>query len=422
MPLVWLLEIKFVPLPTLEYAQSSRPLAGHPKNKSNPLKITLQIMATSLTGGAFGFLRKSIGSITYRTSTSALDGKKRQVASLKPTSVKNPNTVAQIMQRMKMAPAAKFFDALSGILDHSWEGVAYGAKSRLEFMRRAMKNDPAVYVPYGYKSVAPGEYEISAGSLPSLPWRNVISEVPDDPVILLPDFDGVDSMTSEMVNLLENLGIVVGDQITVVGIVETNGVYNVKLGRLIVGVDAAFEMNETLRGVQVLNNGIRVTSNNVAAFAVIVSRGSESSTAKRSNEKMLLLGEYRNLLSLEAMNAAIASYQTKTAYNSLNSDWYLNQGTNQAFNGRIVSGNIAVTPTGGQSTVVVAAIAQQVVNGQIQQKLFTVDGTEEGALIGTDGLPIQVNNVTITYAMVNDTSELAGAVQWSADYLEQAGF
>lgn len=159
-----------------------------------------------------------------------------------------------------------------------------------------------------------------------------------------------------------------------------------------------------------------------AAAVVIISRGSEAATAKRSNEKMLLLGEYKNLLSLEAMNAAIASYQTQTAYNSLNSDWYLNQGTTQAFNGRIVSGNIAVTPTGGQSTVVVAAIAQQVVNGQIQQKLFTVDGTEEGALIGTDGQPIQVNNVTVTYAMVNDKSELAGAVQWSADYLEQAGF
>lgn len=379
-------------------------------------------MATSLTGGAFGFLRKSIGSVTYRTSTAALDGKKRQVASLKPTSVKNPNTVAQIMQRMKMAPAAKFFDTLSEILDHSWEGVPYGAKSRLEFMRRAMKNDPAVYVPYGYKSVAPGEYEISAGSLPSLPWRNVISEEPDEPVVLLPDFDGVDSMTSGMVNLLENLGIVVGDQITVVGMVETNGIYNVKLGRLIVGVDATFEMNETLQGVQVLNNGIRVTSNNLAAFAVIVSRGNEAATAKRSNEKMLLLGEYRNLLSLEAMNAAIASYQTKTAYNSLNSDWYLNQGTTQAFNGRIVSGNIAVTPTGGQSTVVTAAIAQQLVNGQIQQKLFTVDGSEEGAIIGNDGQPVKIGQVTITYEMVNDKSELAGAEKWSADYLEQAGF
>lgn len=167
-------------------------------------------------------------------------------------------------------------------------------------------------------------------------------------------------------------------------------------------------------------NGVQAGS--AASVAVIISRGSDAATAKRSNEKMLLIGEYRNLLSLEAMNAAIASYQTKTAYNSLNSDWYLNQGSYQAYNGRIVAGNIAVTPTGGQSTVVAAAIAQQLVNGQIQQKLFTVDGSEEGALIGTDGLPIKVGEVTITYAMVNDKSELSGAVAWSADYLEQAGF
>lgn len=377
-------------------------------------------MATSLTGGAFGFLRKSIGSITYRTSTSALDGKKRQVASLKPTSVKNPNTVAQILQRMKMAPAAKFFDALSGILDHSWEGVPYGAKSRLEFMRRAMKNDPAVYVPYGYKSVAPGEYEISAGSLPSLPWRvSTFIDVPEDAELYF-NTDGT-PLDNNNVQRLANAGVQVGDQITFVALIENNGVYESFLSRLIVGVGNSFD-NPTSDEMRVYNVGTFVSVPSMAAFAFIISRGSDAATAKRSNEKMLLYGEYRNLLSLEAMNAAIASYQTKTSYNSLNSDWYLNQGSGQAFNGQIVAGNIAVTPTGGQSTVVTAAIAQQLVNGQIQQKLFTVDGSDEGALIGTDGLPIQVNNVTITYAMVNDTSELAGTVQWSADYLEQAGF
>lgn len=379
-------------------------------------------MATSLTGGAFGFLRKSIGSVTYRTSTAALDGKKRQVASLKPTTVKNPNTVAQIMQRMKMAPAAKFFDALSGILDHSWEGVPYGAKSRLEFMRRAMKNDPAVYVPYGYKSVAPGEYEISAGSLPSLPWRSVLAAKPQGENYLLPDFDGADNMTQAMINRLAVYGIEVGDQITVVAFLNKNGKYDAILGRLIVGVDAKFEMNEPLSDVEVFVEGTYSGNSQLAGFAIIVSRGNEAATAKRSSEKMLLVDEYKNLLSLEAMNAAIASYQTQTAYNSLNSDWYLNQGSNQPYNGRIVAGNIAVTPTGGQSKVVTAAISQQLVNGQIQQKLFTVDGSQEGALIGKGGLPIKVGAVTITYAMVNDKSEIAGTVAWSDDYLEQAGF
>ena len=378
-------------------------------------------MATSLTGGAFGFLRKSIGSITYRTSTAALDGKKRQVASLKPTTVKNPNTVAQIMQRMKMAPAAKFFDALSEILDHSWEGVPYGAKSRLEFMRRAMKNEPAVYVPYGYKSVAPGEYEVSAGSLPSLPWRN---EIPADAET---NINTDDNLTKAAVDELKAYGILEGDQITVACLQNKGGLYEAGLARVIVGVDNAWESNIdgtigiNIDSTSVADSGVK-PSTGIAGVVVIVSRGKEAATAKRSNEQMLLIGEYKNLKSLEAMNAAIASYQTQTAYNTLNSDWYLNQGSNQAYNGRIVAGNIAVTPTGGQSTVVTAAIAQQVVNGQIQQKIFTVDGTEDGTLIGKDGLPIKVGAVTITYSMVNDKSELAGAEKWSADYLEQAGF
>lgn len=376
-------------------------------------------MATSLTGGAFGFLRKSIGSVTYRTSTAALDGKKRQVASLKPTTVKNPKTVAQIMQRMKMAPAANFFLTLSDILDHSWEGVPYGAKSRLEFMRRAMKNEPAVYVPYGFKNLAPGEYEISAGSLPSLPWRNAVMN--ESPAGANAYFNTSDELSEDHVKKLNAAGIKDGDQITFVALIANNGQYEPYLSRVIVGVGNNWD-NPTNDDVRVYDEGTFISVPDVAAFAFIVSRGKEAATAKRSNEQMLLVGEYRNLLSIEAMNAAIASYQTQTAYNTLNSDWYLNQGSSQPYNGRIVAGNIAVTPTGGQSTVVTAAISQQVVNGQIQQKLFTVDGTEAGALIGKDGQPIKVGAVTITYAMVNDKSELAGTEKWSADYLEQAGF
>ena len=377
-------------------------------------------MATSLTGGAFGFLRKSIGSVTYRTSTAALDGKKRQVASLKPTTVKNPKTIAQIMQRMKMAPAAKFFDAFSEILDHSWEGVPYGTKARLEFMRRAMKNDPAVYVPYGYKSVAPGEYEGSAGSLPSLPWRN---EIPESSKA---NIDTDDVLSAAAVEQLNRFGVEEGDQISVAVLVENSGLYEAKYARVIVGEGAEWESglgfaiqmnfdanNETPNGV---------LENKAAGIAVIVSRGKEAATAKRSNEKMMLLGKYKNLLSLEAMNAAIASYQTQTAYNSLNSEWYLNQGSSQPFNGRIVAGNIAVTPTSGKSTVVTAAIAQHVDNGQIQQALFTVDGSAESALIGKDGQPIKVGEVLITAAMVNDKSEFVGEVAWKTDYLEQADF
>lgn len=379
-------------------------------------------MATSLTGGAFGFLRKSIGSVTYRTSTAALDGKKRQVASLKPTTVKNPNTVAQILQRMKMAPAAKFFLALSEILDHSWEGVPYGAKSRLEFMRRAMKNEPAVYVPYGYNSVAPGEYEISAGSLPSIPWRN---ELPSGEGMKI-NIDTDSALSSDAVEMLKVYGVQEGDQLTVAILTEKSGLYEAEMTRVIVGVGNEWDGSiETTVGINIDpsdHNANGVTAGGAASVVVIISRGKEASTAKRSNEKMLLCGNYRNLLSLDAMNAAIASYQTQTAYNSLNSDWYLNQGSNQPYNGRIVAGNIAVTPTGGKSTVVTAVIAQQVVNGQIQQKLFTVDGTEAGALIRKDGLPIKVGAVTITYAMVNDKSELAGTEKWSPDYLEQAGF
>lgn len=344
-------------------------------------------MAKSLIGGAFGWLRGSIGAVTFTTSTAALDGKRRQVARQKVTEVKNPNSVSQILQRMRMAPAAKFYNALVGILDHSWEGVEYGAKSRLEFMRRAMQNDAAVYVPYGYKGFAPGEYEVSAGSLPSLPWRNELSAQIEGATNL----SNVTPLTQQVVDFLGDYGVLVGDQITAVAVFvdEFTGDYKVSTSRLIVGVDNMFEdTGEASITFRVYSSGIWLGSD-IAAIALIVSRGKESTTAKRSNEKMLLVRDYKNLLSLEAMNAAVESYQTKTEYNSLNSDWYLNQSSLQAFNGKVIQVGLNV-PTAKQTDfgTYVNALGYEVVkNGLIERGVFC-DAEGENLFYAADGAPI----------------------------------
>lgn len=382
------------------------PLQAEPRGLAwllflNPflLMATISIFgaATSSIFGAFGPLRKSIGSVTYSTLATARDGKRKQVARQKPTSVANPNTVAQIMQRMKLAPAQRFYDAYekvvsNGIMSHSWEGVSYGNASRQEFMSRAMKNSAAVYVPKGYNAFAPGEYEVSAGSLPSLPWRNALAEAPDNAT---PIFSMTDALTAQQVTYLQNLGLQLGDQITVLLALDGDneswptGEYRPLVARIIVGVNNTWEGGAAGSEIELYANGIWVDDTRTAGIAVIVSRGQDSSTAKRSNEKMLLLGNYKNLISAEALNAAIASYQSGEAVTSLGSDWYLNNTplTGQAVAGTVKTLEITAVGDGNLSRQATFLVVERVSNGQVGYAIVT-----DGGDASSEAVAVLANN------------------------------
>lgn len=342
-------------------------------------------MATSLTGGAFGFLRKSIGSITYRTSTSSISGQRKQVASLKPTKVSNPRTISQIVQRMKIGPAHLFYAAFekaagsveNNPLSHSWEGVQYGAKSRMRFLQLAMQGEPKAYVPKGIKFPVPGKYQVSEGSLQSLPWRNVLNAKPFN--TMLPY--GENAFTANQLETLARFGVQTGDQITYLALIDDKtGNYQAFVNRIIVAVGNKWE-NEQSGDVLVNSQGSFVDEGaSVACYAFIVSRGI-SNDAKRSTETMLVAPEYASLLSPEAYDKAIESYLTGVSYNSLNSTWYLNQGSNQAFNGEVFFQALTLPAIEGVAAEdVIALLGRQVDGGNVRYVVFTSDGTSSGTI------------------------------------------
>lgn len=359
------------------------------------------LLATSSIFGAFGPLRKSIGSVTYSTLATARDGKRKQVARQKPTSVRNPNSVSQIMQRMKLTPAQRFYDAYEksvskGIMSHSWEGVSYGNPSRQEFMSRAMKNDAAVYVPKGYNAFAPGEYEVSAGSLPSLPWRRQIPESESETAQVIFNFDT--GLSDENVQKVLAQGLQLGDQITFLWAYEGNGettpvgVYVPQVARIIVGVGNLWE-GDTLPEGFLAETGTYLDANRVAAIAFIVSRGQDSN-AKRSNEKMLLVNSYTSLISAEALNAAIASYEGGDAVTSLGSDWYLNNSplTGQAVAGTVKSQSLTAKRTTGEPLSITKdfVVVERVSNGQIGYVVLTNGGSSSGNAYGAIGDEVNI--------------------------------
>lgn len=399
-------------------------------------------MATSLIGGAFGYLKKSIGSVTYTTSTSALDGKRRQVARQKVTEVRNPNTVGQILQRMKLAPAQRFYAAFekaagsvqNNPLSHSFEGYEYNAKNRARFMQLALQGDPKAYVPKGFEGAAPGVYQISEGSLPSLP-----SGVASDAGSVILDVGS--GITASSIEALQAYGVEVGDQITIVALLPiAGGMYKAAFARCIVNNGNTFEYtndpDEVISNVAIYSDGINFGNNSVACAAFIVSRGVSTNNAKRSTAIMTLAPDYESLMSPEAMQAAIDSYLNNTTYNSLNSDWYLNQGTSQVYNGEVAAVDVIATNGAGLEIDDRFLIGKQLRDGRIvTMNVFTSDGqaSSQAYLVSDTGkvklatYPTGGESVPVTGAQVLAGITAAGldagtAVLFSAAIAEQGGF
>lgn len=343
-------------------------------------------MATSLTGGAFGFLRKSIGSITYRTSTSSISGQRKQVASLKPTNVSNPRTIAQIVQRMKIGPAHLFYAAFekaagsveNNPLSHSWEGIQYGAKSRMRFLQLALQGEPKAYVPKGIKFPVPGVYQVSDGSLESLP--SGLTGGQEAQLLVVGS-----AIEAQNLEALQQLGIEVGDQVTCIALTETSGTYKAAISRVIIAAGNNWNGlgdSGNIEGVALCNDGISFdeSAGTVACAAFILSRGT-TNNAKRSAASMTMAADFENLLSPEAYNKAVESYVTGVSYNSLNSTWYLNQGSSQAFNGELFFQSLTLPAIEGVSEeTVIALLGRQVDGGSVRYVVFTSDGTSAGTI------------------------------------------
>lgn len=120
----------------------------------------------------FGLRSGSTKSLTF----SVLDGK--QVTKDRVVNVKNPQTIAQAYQRYKLASLCNSYRMLSGICDHSFEGVAYGNKSRQKFMSLNLSGVDVMPIPKGSNVALPYNLCIAKGSLSNPFAANSIFTVP----------------------------------------------------------------------------------------------------------------------------------------------------------------------------------------------------------------------------------------------------
>ena len=381
-------------------------------------------MAKSKQGGAFGFLRGKIGSMSYSISTAkrSKSGKTEQIVKPVPETVNNPQTVGQCMQRMKLAPAQKFYNAFSELLSNAYEGVAYGDASRRYFMSKAMKAE-GPYVQRGVDRFIPAGYLFSEGGLPSIGIEPFSGGAE---VITLGVTTTEETVTPQV--LADALGVSDDCQISVVVVNNVNGVfvpsYIPYSDRLAIAdiPDYVLDKDEN-NHITIAPAGLDLDASRIVAQCVVISTQDASGKWLRSTQEMVISNELRaEIYGADALEAAIYSYQDGTnAVNSINSEWYYNLGMSQAWGGKLTTSVLPVNDEGHPDDQLVVIGLQQL-DGRIKRTVFATATTDEGLIICVvDGEIKTFEGATVSqFRGLNGTSY--NVEIWKDSYATQLGF
>lgn len=290
-------------------------------------------------GNAFiGLVTGKLGdTVGYRITNSAdkvTQGWRPYIAT-----VANPQTEAQSIQRLKMAPAVNFYRALGTILNNAWQGQKYGTQSRNYFMSVAMSQSTGIpFIVKGDKRFYPGEYQVSQGSLA----RQSVTAIADNLLTTSLISPGVTGTWGEFSQGLinKNFGVKNGDKLTFI-FVGTNSVgeYLPAYSYVILDTSNTTAASDILASSNLsfagsadaaLQVGVVNAMTDIVAGAVILSRLDTSAGTKwlRSNSRMFVTDAYKELwMSTSAYQEAIVSYMKAE---NVSSDWYLNAGINNS--------------------------------------------------------------------------------------------
>lgn len=247
-----------------------------------------------------GLWRGKKGSSVFYYLRNSNNREKQGIREYQPV-VSNPQTSAQIDQRMYMTPAQNLYRELADIIRRSWQGLEYGGKGTQEFFKYALRHGTTrpVGIPWldkGDTRAVPGTYQVSAGSI-----GEVICEVMDPDLINTSLVIGILSPTTWgqiSAELIRSNDIKQGDQITVITCASNEEYPTVgarfgwDIASFYVDQDSGDNFSETggKYFLFTLNDGKLALNNRgndpypfLQACAVIVSRLGSTGTYQRSN-------------------------------------------------------------------------------------------------------------------------------------------
>lgn len=330
----------------------------------------------------FGLRRGSTKSLTF----SIYNGK--QVTKDRVAFVKNPNTIAQRLQRMKFLAMQLLLNAgLGDIIDHSWENKKYGSESRQYFSSKALKLS-GPFIGKDQELCVPMPVQVSEGTL--------------DPVVA--------TFQNQTINVdAQNANVQPGEQITIIAV--ANGkVYVERAICKAINVESEeksyiWEKSEYMES-KALGNvkdaalflNVHVQSNEPCGFAAIRSKYTNGKWNRSTATIEINQDAEDAYFTADAMNVAVQSWDTKANENML-SNWYLNL-SDTVYDGADVV--ISVKTQSGGNTKVRARMVN--VQGELIPYIYTTTGTAAGYCITAAGARSSVLGSAIQGAI--------GFVQW----------
>lgn len=266
--------------------------------------------------GIIGNFKGKIGNTVGYQLTSS-NNKQTQGIRIYQPNVKNPKTSAQAEQRAKLAPINATYRALKMIIDRGNEGLPYGNKSRLAWLKKAFNPVHMPWFEKGASVISPVLCELTRGSLSGFEF----SVTEDGLLINCPG--ATSESTVNTVGTVSTLlmaaypSLKEGDQITIV--------HCGSVGNTLEGVAESFILNKTsadaLTGFSAQNDNILFEASYAdLSYSIIVSR--EGSDGEHLRSTSILVAKDSEVggapYNEASKTAAIESYMASGAANT---DW-----------------------------------------------------------------------------------------------------
>lgn len=380
--------------------------------------------------GALGRVKGSVGNTTYRriygvSNASAVYDKVLEVA--------NPRTGNQILQRAKMPPAQKLYEAFKSVLDHSRQGLQAGEITRRAFMSDAMKmRNGYPFVTKGFEGLVAGRYPVSKGTLPEIAvseFFTLSGEMSEAAVVfdLSSDVMGENAVDVISANLLEKNPerLLAGDELTFLFIATDdytgNEAYPIVISFVLDTnstevVQAEFGSQDN--ALKVVPTTIDPEGMDIVAAACIHSRKVGDSWVYSRSTMTVMFEYWEEWQDSLAYNAMMQSYGA-AGYNSANNTKILKQATNQPFNGAISTGHWYSTETG--EDILYRFYMKQIVDSSKTAQTYTGVFVLDGGLVNEKGETIYIGKgegrTKLTPVMIGWTG---ATKEWLPEYQQQA--
>lgn len=266
--------------------------------------------------GLIGNFKGKVGNMVGYKLSDSNTGNTQGIRVYQPI-VRNPKTSAQAEQRAKLAPINATYRALKMVIDRGNEGLPYGNKSRLAWLKQTFKAEGMPWFVKGAQPTFPVVCPLTKGSLAGINFR--VDEGTLEIIVPgLTESTAVATVAAVSAALLAGYSsLKEGDQITLVSVQGQNNGMSTHVFSFVLSKTDTSALSNFSAGNEILTYNCPIDGQ---FGAVIVSREGDNGAHLRSTSSLKGMTGATSPAPYDATSkaAAIESYQNAAGANS---DW-----------------------------------------------------------------------------------------------------